>query len=275
MTRAAGREASLPAQHLHGLQRLDTRKTSNPRCCRAHNPARGRERVLLSIAMTVGEELERARKSRRLSLEEISARTKVSVERLVAIAQTEVCELPAIVSLRALLRSYAIEVGLDPDEVVECYIAQFDEGGLDDFACEAVDREPDDRKATVVDLPSRENSIQRSEMPEGTPLKRPARFAQHSLSHPNSDSWDPSGAAIRSRPPFAALTITALIAVAAGYLSANFDKWSLASQFLSQVMPSRTSDSHRVERSRDEVVPAAPALSGGSEGGRARRSSRS
>ena len=77
--------------------------------------------------MTVGNELERARTSQGLSLEDLSARTKVSVERLTAIEGEDVEYLPPIVYLRGFLRSYATEVGLNPDEVVGRYLAQLAE----------------------------------------------------------------------------------------------------------------------------------------------------
>jgi transcriptional regulator with XRE-family HTH domain len=76
--------------------------------------------------MHVGRELARARQQLGRSLEDISAKTKVSVERLIAIEQNDVNQLPPLVYVRGFVRSYATEVGLDPDDTVGRYLAQFD-----------------------------------------------------------------------------------------------------------------------------------------------------
>jgi hypothetical protein len=75
--------------------------------------------------MNVGAELVRARHVRGLSIEEISNRTKVRRETLSAIEDNRGDDLSAL-DLRSALRAYAAEVQLDPDDVIERYVAQFE-----------------------------------------------------------------------------------------------------------------------------------------------------
>src|SRR5687767_8848551 len=75
--------------------------------------------------MNVGAELVRARHFRGLSIEEISNRTKIRRETLSAIEDNRVDDLSAL-DLRGALRAYAAEVQLDPDDVIERYVAQFE-----------------------------------------------------------------------------------------------------------------------------------------------------
>jgi hypothetical protein len=75
--------------------------------------------------MNVGAELVRARHFCGLSIEEISNRTKIRTETLSAIEDNRVDDLSAL-DLRGALREYATEVQLDPDDVMERYLAQFE-----------------------------------------------------------------------------------------------------------------------------------------------------
>lgn len=75
--------------------------------------------------MNVGAELVRARHFRGLSIEEISNRTKIRRETLSAIEENRVNGLSTL-DLRGALRAYAAEVQLDPDDVIERYVAQFE-----------------------------------------------------------------------------------------------------------------------------------------------------
>lgn len=72
--------------------------------------------------MQVGVELAEARQQLGLSLEDISSRTKISVERLVAIERGDVAQLPPLVYLNGFLRAYATEVHLDPDDIANRYL---------------------------------------------------------------------------------------------------------------------------------------------------------
>src|SRR5215471_6647305 len=74
-------------------------------------------------SLTFGEELRRERLIRDVSLEEISAATKISVRLLTALESSDVSKLPAPVYSRGFIRAYAKYLGLDPDEMINAYLA--------------------------------------------------------------------------------------------------------------------------------------------------------
>jgi cytoskeletal protein RodZ len=74
-------------------------------------------------ALTFGEELRRERLIRDVSLEEISAATKISVRLLNALEASDVAKLPAPVFTRGFIRAYSRHLGLDTDEMVNAYLA--------------------------------------------------------------------------------------------------------------------------------------------------------
>lgn len=76
--------------------------------------------------MDIGAELRNARKARELSIEEISRVTKISPSVLRAIELDDFDRVPGGLFTRGFLRSYAREVGLDPEEIVQEYRAQFE-----------------------------------------------------------------------------------------------------------------------------------------------------
>ncbi|HEY1434197.1 MAG TPA: RodZ domain-containing protein [Thermoanaerobaculia bacterium] len=73
--------------------------------------------------LTFGEELRRERLIREVSLEEISASTKISIRLLTALESSDVSRLPAPVFTRGFIRSYSRHLGLDQDEMVNAYLA--------------------------------------------------------------------------------------------------------------------------------------------------------
>jgi cytoskeleton protein RodZ len=73
--------------------------------------------------LTFGEELRRERLIREVSLDEISASTKISIRLLTALESSDVKKLPAPVFTRGFIRAYSRHLGLDPDEMVNAYIA--------------------------------------------------------------------------------------------------------------------------------------------------------
>lgn len=75
---------------------------------------------------SVGTELRHARERAHLSLQDLSARTKIRAALLAAIEREEFDRLPAGLLTRGFLRAYAREVGLDPESVVRQYIAEFE-----------------------------------------------------------------------------------------------------------------------------------------------------
>jgi cytoskeletal protein RodZ len=74
-------------------------------------------------SLTFGEELRRERIIRDVSLEEISAATKISIRLLTALENSDVSRLPAPVYSRGFIRAYARHLGLDPDEMINAYLA--------------------------------------------------------------------------------------------------------------------------------------------------------
>jgi len=76
--------------------------------------------------MDVGAKLQSARERRGLSLDELAQRTKISVRVLRALESNAFDLIPQGIFTRGYLRAYAQEVGLDPGETVDQYLAQFD-----------------------------------------------------------------------------------------------------------------------------------------------------
>ncbi len=74
-------------------------------------------------APTFGDELKRERLIREISLEEISSATKISLRLLTALESSDMRKLPAPVFTRGFIRSYSRCLGIDPEEMVNAYIA--------------------------------------------------------------------------------------------------------------------------------------------------------
>jgi cytoskeleton protein RodZ len=74
-----------------------------------------------------GAELAQARERRGFSLTELSQRTKITVEALKAIERGDMAALPGGLYTRGFLRSFAREVGCNPDEIVRRYREKFKE----------------------------------------------------------------------------------------------------------------------------------------------------
>src|SRR5258706_9723158 len=72
-----------------------------------------------------GTKLRAAREQRGITLRQIASSTKISVGVLEALERNDISRLPGGIFGRAFVRSYAIEVGLDPDDVIEQFMAQF------------------------------------------------------------------------------------------------------------------------------------------------------
>jgi cytoskeleton protein RodZ len=72
-----------------------------------------------------GGRLRDARERRGISLRQIANATKISVGALEALERNDVSRLPGGIFSRAFVRSYAAEVGLDPDATIQEFIAQF------------------------------------------------------------------------------------------------------------------------------------------------------
>lgn len=73
-----------------------------------------------------GAKLRQAREGRGTSLRQIAANTKISVAALEALERNDVSKLPGGIFSRAFVRSYAAEVGLDPEQTVREFLERFD-----------------------------------------------------------------------------------------------------------------------------------------------------
>jgi cytoskeleton protein RodZ len=72
-----------------------------------------------------GAKLRQARERRGISLRQIASSTKIAVAALEALERNDISKLPGGIFSRAFVRSYAAEVGLDPDETVMEFLDRF------------------------------------------------------------------------------------------------------------------------------------------------------
>ncbi len=72
-----------------------------------------------------GRRLREARERRGISLRQIANATKIGIGALEALERNDFSRLPGGIFSRAFVRSYATEVGLDPDRTLQDFIAQF------------------------------------------------------------------------------------------------------------------------------------------------------
>ena len=72
-----------------------------------------------------GRMLRDARERRGLSLRQIANTTKIGMAVLEGLEHNDISRLPGGVFSRGIVRSYAIEVGLDPDSTMRDFVAQF------------------------------------------------------------------------------------------------------------------------------------------------------
>src|SRR5262245_22060607 len=71
--------------------------------------------------------LKRARETQGVSLRQIATTTKISMSTLEALERADFSRLPGGIFGRSFVRSYAIEVGLDPDRTVEDFLVAYDQ----------------------------------------------------------------------------------------------------------------------------------------------------
>jgi cytoskeletal protein RodZ len=74
-----------------------------------------------------GGKLRQARERRGISLRQIAASTKISAAALEALERNDISKLPGGIFSRAFVRSYAVEVGLDPDDTVREFLDRFNQ----------------------------------------------------------------------------------------------------------------------------------------------------
>lgn len=105
-----------------------------------------------------GGKLRQARERRGISLRQIAASTKISAAALDALERNDVSKLPGGIFSRAFVRSYAIEVGLDPDETVKEFLERFH-------------AEPAPSSAAAAPIPDEESAFESQQRMAGVVLK--------------------------------------------------------------------------------------------------------
>ena len=72
-----------------------------------------------------GVKMRHLREERGVSLRQIADVTRISVSVLKALERNDISRLPGGIFTRSFVRSYAIEVGLDPEQTVRDFLVQF------------------------------------------------------------------------------------------------------------------------------------------------------
>lgn len=72
-----------------------------------------------------GSMLKAAREKRGVSLRHLADTTKISVAALEGLERNDISRLPGGIYSRSFVRSYALQVGLDPDRTIEQFLEQF------------------------------------------------------------------------------------------------------------------------------------------------------
>src|ERR1700752_1373188 len=72
-----------------------------------------------------GSRMRHAREQRGVSLRQIAEATKISVSVLEALERNDISRLPGGIFSRAFVRSYAVEIGADPEQTVRDFLSQF------------------------------------------------------------------------------------------------------------------------------------------------------
>ncbi|HEY3158631.1 MAG TPA: helix-turn-helix domain-containing protein [Vicinamibacterales bacterium] len=81
--------------------------------------------VLQGTEGDFGSRMRQAREQRGISLRQIAERTKISVSALEALERNDISRLPGGIFSRAFVRSYAAEIGADPEQMVREFLSQF------------------------------------------------------------------------------------------------------------------------------------------------------
>src|SRR5262249_52218517 len=84
-----------------------------------HTPGLRRSSMSDRTTGGFGARLRDARERRGVSLRQIANATKISIAALEALERDEISKLPGGIFSRAFVRSYAIEVGLDPEATIQ------------------------------------------------------------------------------------------------------------------------------------------------------------
>jgi len=72
-----------------------------------------------------GARMRQVREQRGVSLREIADATKISVSALEALERNDISRLPGGIFSRGFVRSYAAQIGIDPEQTVREFLSQF------------------------------------------------------------------------------------------------------------------------------------------------------
>ena len=78
-----------------------------------------------SSAGDFGARMRHIREERGVSLRQIAQTTKLSVSALEALERNDISRLPGGIFSRAFVRSYAAEIGADPEDTVRAFLSHF------------------------------------------------------------------------------------------------------------------------------------------------------
>jgi transcriptional regulator with XRE-family HTH domain len=234
--------------------------------------------------MNVGAELARARRSRGLSLEEMSKRTKIGIDDLEAIEANRIDDLPGGTAY-SRVRTYAAEVQLDLDDVIDRNVAP-QSPRIERVADSQsdIDAFPSEEETWGIDaFPSEEtllDTLGTSAVPS-SPTKNVAPTMGHVAPPPLGESDDgtrdhsrtvPSDApsARTSHPAYRSparhwygVTAVAWIAAAGGFLLAEYSHRLGLALPSSQVTSMRGNAPPEPNREQDAVPPRSGETTGG------------
>jgi transcriptional regulator with XRE-family HTH domain len=119
--------------------------------------------IRLESCDNVGAALQRVREQSGLTVEDLSHATKIAPPTIRAIERNQIDHIPRGIFLRGFLRAYASHVGLDVEETVSRYLAQFEEepAPVPPPRDDAWGDEDDDRIALDGDTSTREAPMNR------------------------------------------------------------------------------------------------------------------
>ena len=84
------------------------------------------------MADDIGAHLREARERAGITLRDVAAATKISVPALEALERNDIGRLPGGIFVRAFVRAYAKQVGLDPEDAVRRFVARFPDAAVEE-----------------------------------------------------------------------------------------------------------------------------------------------
>ncbi len=105
----------------------------------------------------IGAHLREARERAGITLRDVAAATKISVPALAALERNDIARLPGGIFVRAFVRAYARQVGLDPEDAVRRFVARFPDAAVEDSPA----RHESNPEAVVVDDAKRAGGVWR------------------------------------------------------------------------------------------------------------------